>query len=328
VRTQALIGAVARRVPGGGAVFVRYGFLVVFAVCFAFFALYNPNFLSLGNLRNIAEGSAILMVATLGMTLIVALGGVDLSIGVALDFGSASAIVAMNQYGVAWPAAIAGAVFAGALVGFVNALLVVRLAVSPFLATLGALFIGGSIERILTNGGGPISFRRLPEAYYAIGVGEFLGIPIKALIALALVVVYYVVLERSLFGKRIHAIGMQPSAARFAGLRVNAYLAFGFIAASATAAVGGVIASASLRMFTPLSGNAYLMTAIGATFIGASIHPQGRPNVLGALAAVLFLGMIANGLDLMGLDFNLKGALSGIILVLALAAAVAQQRVK
>jgi ribose transport system permease protein len=70
------------------------------------------------------------------------------------------------------------------------------------------------------------------------------------------------------------------------------------------------------------------MTAIAATFIGASIHPRGRPNVLGTLTGVLFLGMIANGLDLMGLDFNLKGALSGIILVVALALAVAQKRLR
>ena len=88
------------------------------------------------------------------------------------------------------------------------------------------------------------------------------------------------------------------------------------------------MASANLRMFTPLAGNAYLMDAIAATFIGASIHPHGRPNVLGTLVGVLFLGMIANGLNLMGLDFNVKAALSGIILVAALALAVAQKRLR
>jgi ribose transport system permease protein len=318
--------AASSRVLDARSFLVRYGFLIVFAACFAFFAAYNPRFLSLGNLKNVAEGSAVLLVVSLAMTLVVALGGIDLSVGVALDFGSASAIVAMKQYGVLWYGAIAIAVLAGALVGLLNALLVVRLSVSPFLATLGVYFIGGSLERIFTNGGGPISFRRLPEAYYAVGVGEVLGVPVKALLALGLVLGYYIVLERSVLGKRIHAIGMQPSAARVAGLKVKAYVAIGFVVASATAAIGGVIASASLRMFTPLAGNAYLLTAIAATFIGASIHAQGRPNVLGALAGVLFLGMIANGLDLMGLDFNLKGALSGIILVVALAAVVAQKR--
>ena len=328
MKPEAAIAAAGRRAPDWRKFLVRYGFLIVIAACFVFFAAYNPNFLGLGNLKNIAEGSAILLVVSLGMTLVVAQGGIDLSVGVALDFGSAFAIVAMKQFGADWRVAIAGAVVAGALVGLFNALLVVRLAVSPFLATLGVYFIGGSLERIFTHGGGPISFRQLPEAYYAIGIGEFLGMPVKALVAAALAVVYYIVLERSVLGKRIHAIGVQPGAARVAGLKVDAYTAIGFVAASATCAVGGVIASASLRMFTPLAGNAYLMTAVAAAFIGASIHPRGRPNVLGTVTGVLFLGMIANGLDLMGLDFNLKGALSGIILVVALALAVAQKRLR
>ena len=322
------VAAAARRGPDWREALVRYGFLIVIGACFAFFAVYNPSFLSLGNLKNIAEGSAVLLVVSLGMTLVVAQGGIDLSVGVALDFGSAFAIVAMKQFGVDWYGAIAIAVLAGAMVGLLNAFLVVRLAVSPFLATLGVYFIGGSLERIFTHGGGPISFRQLPQAYYAIGVGEFLGVPLKVWIAAALVLAYYVVLERSILGKRIHAIGMQPSAARVAGLKVKPYMAIGFVVAAATCAVGGVIASASLRMFTPLAGNAYLMVAIAATFIGASIHPRGRPNVLGTLTGVLFLGMIANGLDLMGLDFNLKGALSGTILVVALALAVAQKRLR
>jgi ribose transport system permease protein len=328
MKPEASIVAAGRRAPDWRQVLVRYGFLIVIGGCFVFFAVWNPSFLGLGNLKNIAEGSAILLVVSLGMTLVVAQGGIDLSVGVALDFGSAFAIVAMKQFGADWRVAIAGAVVAGGGVGLLNALLVVRLAVSPFLATLGVYFIGGSLERIFTHGGGPISFRQLPEPYYAIGIGEFLGVPVKALIAAALAAIYYVVLERSIFGKRIHAIGVQPGAARVAGLKVDTYLAIGFVAAAATCAIAGVIASASLRMFTPLAGNAYLMSAVAAAFIGASIHPRGRPNVLGTVIGVLFLGMIVNGLDLMGLDFNLKGALSGIILVVALALAVAQKRLR
>jgi ribose transport system permease protein len=322
------IVAVGRPAAGWRDVFVRYGFLLIIAACFLFFALYNPSFLGVGNFKNIAEGSAVLLVVSLGMTLVVALGGIDLSVGVALDFGSAFAIVAMKEFDVAWYAAIAIGVLAGAGVGLLNALLVVRLAVSPFLATLGVYFIGGSVERIFTHGGGPISFRHLPEQYYAIGIGEVLGVPTKVVIAAGLVLVYYVLVERSIIGKRIHGIGLQPSAARVAGLKVKAYTALGLVVASATCAVAGIIASASLRMFTPLAGNAYLMNAIAATFIGASIHPHGRPNVLGTLVGVLFLGMIANGLNLMGLDFNVKAALSGIILVAALALAIAQKRLR
>lgn len=328
MKAAAMIPAARTFLPSVRDVFVRYTFLVVIAVCFVFFALYNRNFLSVSNLTNILEGSAVLLVVSLAMTLVVAQGGIDLSVGVALDFGSAFAIVALKEFGVAWYTAVLTGIFGGALVGLLNAFLVVRLSVGPFLATLGVYFICGSVERIFTHGGGPISFRGLPDEYYDIAVGSVFGIPMKIVIGLVVVAVYYILLERSLFGKRIHAIGLQRSAARVAGIKVPIYLALGFIAASATCAIGGVMASANLRMFTPLAGNSYLMDAIAATFIGASIHPHGRPNVLGTLVGVLFLGMIANGLNLMGLDFNVKAAFSGIILVAALALAVAQKRLR
>lgn len=311
-----------------GRALLRHSFLLVMLACFAFFAAYNTTFLSSGNITNILEGSAVLLVVSLGMTLVVAQGGIDLSVGVALDFGSAFAIVAMKDYGAPWYVAILCALAGGALVGLVNAFMVVRLSVSPFLATLGMFFIGGSVQRIFTNGGGPISYRRLPQEYYDIAVGSMFGVPMKIVIGVAVLIVFYLLLERSLFGKRFHAIGMQPSAARIAGISVRTYVALGFVIGSMTCAIGGIMASANLRMFTPLAGNAYLMQAIAAVFIGASMHPRGRPNALGTAVGVVFLSMIANGLNLMGLDFNVKDALSGIILVVALVFAIAQRRLR
>ena len=304
----------------------RYGFFIIIAGFFAFFSLTAGSFLNGSNLINIVEGSAILLILALGMTLVVALGGIDLSIGIAFDFGAAFAIVALKEYDVAWYIAVLVGIGGGALIGLLNAFLVVKLSVSPFMATLGTFFIGSSVQRIFTNGGGPISHRRVPDEYRNLAIGDVYGIPSEVVIAAVVLLIYFIFLERSIFGKRIHAIGMQKSAALVAGIRVNKYLFVGFVLAAATCAIGGIIGSANLRMFTPLAGYSYLLDAIAAVFIGASVHPQGRPNVVGTLIGVLFLGMIANGLNLMGLDFNTKDALSGIILVAALALAIAQKR--
>ncbi len=309
-------------------IFVRYGFLIIIAACFAFFSLYTGSFLNPGNLLNIVEGSSILLILALGMTVVVALGGIDLSIGIAFDMGAAFAIVAMKEYEIVWYLAVLIGVGGGVLVGLLNAFLVVKLKVSPFLATLGTFFIGSSIQRIFTNGGGPISHRRAPMEYRNLAIGDIYGIPSEVIIAAVLLILYFVFLERSIFGKRIHAIGLQKSAALVAGIRVNKYVAIGFVLAAATCAIGGIIGSANLRMFTPLAGFSYLLDAIAAVFIGASIHPRGRPNIPGTLIGVLFLGMIANGLNLMGLDFNTKDAVSGLILVGALAVAVSQKRLR
>lgn len=305
----------------------QYGFLAVLAGFIALFALRADAFLNGSNLVNILEGNAVLLIAALAMTLVVAAGGIDLSVGIAIDFGGWIAIVAMMEYDLTWASAILVGFLAGAVVGLLNAFLVVRLGVSAFLATLGTFFIGGSIQRIYTNGGGQVSFREMPDAYRSLATGEILGVPTEIVIALFVLVVYYIALERSTHGKRIHAVGLQRTAGSIAGVRVNRYLAFVFIFASATAAISGLILTAGLRQFTPLSGFTYLLDAIAAVFIGASMHPRQRPNVPGTLVGVLFLGIVSNGLNLMGLDFNFRDALEGLILVGALALAVAQRRI-
>lgn len=304
----------------------QFGFLLIIAAVFCFFSIYATNFLSGTNLLNIIEGSSILLILALGMTYIVALGGIDLSVGIAFDFGAAFAIVALKHYELAWYLAVIVGIFGGLLVGLLNALLVVKLNVSPFMATLGTFFIGSSVQRIFTNGGGPISHRRAPQEYRDLAVGKIAGIPSEIVIATIVLLIYYLFLERSIFGKRIHAIGMQREAALVAGINVKRYLFIGFIVAGATCAIGGIIGSANLRMFSPLAGYSYLLDAIAAVFIGASLNRYGRPSVVGTLIGVLFLGMIANGLNLMGLNFNTKDALEGTILVVVLALAVYQQK--
>ncbi|MBU2532070.1 MAG: ABC transporter permease [Alphaproteobacteria bacterium] len=306
--------------------FLRYGFLIVFAGFFALFTVVNPIFVTPGNILNIVEGSAVLLILALGMTLVVSMGGIDLSVGIALDFGAAFAVVAMKNYGIDWSTAVLIGIAGGTLVGGLNAILVVGLNVSPFLATLGTFFIGSSVQRIFTNGGGPISYRKMPEEFRNLALGDVFGIPSEVIIALVLLAIYFVVLQRSIFGRRAHAIGMQTSAALVAGIKVKLYVALGFVLASGTCAIGGIIAAANMRMFTPLAGFSYLMDAIAAVFIGAAINARGRPNVMGTVVGVLFLAMVTNGLNLMGLDFNTKDALSGLILVGALALAVSQQK--
>lgn len=299
----------------------RYGLVLILLFFVAFFWLATPAFRSPSNLLTVLENSAVLLVVALAMTLIVASGGIDLSIGVAVDFGAAFAMVALKSYGAPWPVALLAALAGGALVGAFNAVLVALLGIRPFLATLGTFFIGTSIERIYTDGGGPIAFRRMEQGFRDLATGNWGGIPAEIVIAGAVLIAYFLFLERSIHGERIHAIGLQPRAARVAGIRIGRYVGVVLILAGATAAVGGVILAAGLRQFTPLAGQSYLLDAIAAVFIGASFHPRRRPNIPGTLVGVLFLGVVANGLKHLGLNFNLKDALAGLILVGALALA-------
>ncbi|WP_225085203.1 ABC transporter permease [Pectobacterium colocasium] len=308
--------------------FIRYGFLVILLAFLVFFSLQNPIFLTLGNWGNLLQGSAVLLIVALAMTLVVTAGGIDLSVGVALDFGAAFALVALKVYGLPWQAAVLAALAGGALVGLVNAVLIIHCRIKPFLATLGTWFIGSSIERIYTEGGGPIAYRRMASQYHELAVGDLWGIPVPILIVAVLWLAYYLFFERTIAGKRIHAMGLNAPAALIAGVNVRRTMFWLLIVTSVTCAIGGVVLSANLRQFTPLAGQAYLMDAIAAVFIGTAFHAQGRPNVAGTLIGVLFLGMIANGLNLMGLNFIVKDTLSGVILVLALALSFLQGRLR
>nr|WP_240346807.1 ABC transporter permease [Pectobacterium brasiliense] len=323
--------AVQPVLPGGRlglSFFIRYGFLVILLAFLVFFSLQNPIFLTLGNWGNLLQGSAVLLIVALAMTLVVTAGGIDLSVGVALDFGAAFALVALKVYGLPWQAAVLAALAGGALIGLLNAVLIIHCRIKPFLATLGTWFIGSSIERIYTEGGGPIAYRRMAPQYHDLAVGDLWGVPVPIVIVAVLWLAYYLFFERTIAGKRIHAMGLNAPAALIAGVNVRRTMFWLLIVTSVTCAIGGVVLSANLRQFTPLAGQAYLMDAIAAVFIGTAFHAQGRPNVAGTLIGVLFLGMIANGLNLMGLNFIVKDALSGVILVLALALSFLQGRLR
>ncbi len=149
---------------------------------------------------------------------------------------------------------------------------------------------------------------------------------------LALWLAAWLVTERTLWGKYVRAIGQNSEAARIAGIRDRLTMLGVLVAASALCAVGGavggVILSANLRQFTPLAGQSYLMDAIAAVFIGTAFTRLGRVSILGTLGGVLFLAIIDNGLNLMGLNYLVKDALVGVILVVALALSFWQARLR
>ena len=242
--------------------------------------------------------------------------------------GAAFALVALKTWHLPWQAAVGCALLGGVLIGLLNAFLILICRIRPFLATLGTWFIASSAERIYTDGGGAIAYRRMAPEYHDLAVGNLGGIPAPVVIVLALWLVAWLVTERTLWGKYVRAIGQNSEAARIAGIRDRLTMLGVLVAASALCAIGGVILSANLRQFTPLAGQSYLMDAIAAVFIGTAFNRLGRVSILGTLGGVLFLAIIDNGLNLMGLNYLVKDALVGVILVVALALSFWQARLR
>ena len=289
-----------------------------------FFALSAPGFLSVGNLSSLVLNNFVLLaVVAIGMTWAVAAGGIDLSVGTALDFASLGFVVSLNA-GLGLGLAILVALAAGAGAGLFNALLIAGLRITPFLATLGTLFIGTSVQQLLSDGGQPIYIAK--DVLPGISSLLLLGIPLPLYLVAALAGGYGVVLARGRLGREIQAVGAQPQLAYYSGLSPRRILARVFVGSALACAVAGILLSSTVNAYVPMSGNAFLINAIGAVFMGTTLSRQGRPNVLGSLLGVLFINVIANGLLLIGWNFYWQQVATGSLIFLVLAASFYRRR--
>lgn len=282
-----------------------------------FFAINAPGFLSWGNLSSLVLNNFVLLaIVAIGMTWAVAAGGIDLSVGTALDFASLGFVVTLNC-GHGLGAAIAVALLAGGIAGAFNAMLIAGLRISPFLATLGTLFIGTSVQQLLSDGGQPIYIA--PGVLPGISGVLILGVPLPLLVVGLLAGLYGLVLARGRLGREILALGTQPQLAYYSGLPTRRIAVQVFFASALACAVAGILLSSTVNAYVPMSGNAYLINAIGAVFIGTTLSRQGRPNIPGTLLGVLFINVIANGLLLIGWNFYWQQVATGALIFLVLA---------
>lgn len=286
-------------------------------IILVFFALEAPGFLSWGNLSSLILNNFVLLaIVAVGMTWAVAAGGMDLSVGTAVDFASLGFVVALNGgYGLG--AAVVVALLAGGSAGAFNALLIAGLRISPFLATLGTLFIGTSVQQLLSDGGQPIYIAQgvLPGITGVV----ILGLPLPVWLVALLAGVYGLVLARGRLGREILAVGTQPQLAYYSGLSVRRIAVQVFVGSALACAVAGILLSSTVNAYVPMSGNAYLISAIGAVFMGTTLSRQGRPNIVGTLLGVLFINVIANGLLLIGWNFYWQQVATGALIFLVLA---------
>jgi ribose transport system permease protein len=291
---------------------------LVFTLIVVVFALQAPGFLSAGNLQSLVLNNFVLLaIVAIGMTYAVAAGGIDLSVGTALDFASFSFVVLLNG-GHGWAVAATGALAAALLVGLVNAGLIAGLRISPFLATLGTLFIGTSAQQLLSDGGQPI--------YISQGLKPELTGLTPLLVVVGLALFYGLALARGRLGRELLAQGTQPLLAYYSGLSVRRIVTIVALATALACGVAGVLLSATVSAYVPLSGNAFLLNAIGAVFIGTTLSRQGRANVPGTLLGVLFINVIANGLLLIGWNFYWQQVATGVLIFIVLSFSFASRR--
>ncbi len=286
--------------------------LLMLVVLLGVLSVFAPNFFSVYNITSILKGASLNAIVAIGFTVIFILGQLDLSIGAVVMFSGMLAIGLQPQLG--WFGSIALAVLAGASIGFVNGLLVVKARINSFIVTLGTMTVVTGLMHHYSKGGS--------KAINDFRFGDWLETPLIpffppiVIITLVMVLVFALFLNRTPLGRAFFIIGGNAETAWLAGLKRDRYLIAGFIICSTTAAIGGVLFAAGLSSMTSAAilGNRTLMTVLSAVIIGGAIMSGGKGSVLKSYFAVLMLTTLFNGIGCFGLGFEVQIFTNGIIL--------------
>jgi ribose transport system permease protein len=302
--------------------FIRYSTIIALLILIIGLSITTSKFLNPGNLLNILTQSAILTLVSVGLCLVIAAGGIDLSVAVAFDMGGMVSVILLS-YGWGWLTAIFMGLVAGAIIGVFNSFLVLKVKITIFLATLGTLFIGQSIERIITEGGKPVYLPNMDEVFSFLGNGSLFvvnkwgsQIDFKWSVIIAILVAFSIhfLLKKTVFGRYLYAIGLQSEAAELSGVPVKKYTSYAFVICSVICAFAGIVGASALKSYVPLSGNYYLMDGIGAVFIGSTLNEKGLVDIPGTLVGVIFYGVVSNGLSLVGINFYWQSVVHGLLM--------------
>ena len=296
----------------------NYVVYIFFAVVLLFFSatIGDKGFLSVMNLFNIARTTAMVTVIAVAMTFVISAGELDLSVGSTAALAALTCALVL-QAGFGWPLAVLAALASGLAVGCLNGFFVTMIGIPSFLVTLGMMqFIRGLDMRVTyTN---PIAISN--ETFNGLfGAGNLFGVPSLLIWAVAIVLLGFVVLKYTGFGREVLATGGNRMAAEYSGVNTRRVKFVIFLVSGAAAALAGMLYSGMMQTARFNFGEGAELMAIAAVILGGTSLFGGRGTVLGTFAGSLLIGTINNGLIIMGLDVSEQMMVAGGIIILAVA---------
>lgn len=314
-----------------GAVILRLRAVVALVVLSGVFAVLSPEFLTAGNMTILVKHVAINAILAIGMTFVILSGGIDLSVGSIAGLAGmvagallAQGIVLAPWGTVVYPHAslvVLVALLSGTVLGAINGILVARLRVAPFIATLGVLYVARGAALLLSGGATYPNLAGSPDlgntGFTWLGAGFLLGLPVPIWIMGAVAVVAMVVAARTPFGRQVYAIGGNERAARLAGVDVGRVKIRVYAISGLCAALVGVLIAAQLGAAHPATGETFELNAIAAVVLGGTSLMGGRGSVVGTLIGAFVIGVLADGLVLLGVSEFWQMVVKGLVIVLA-----------
>lgn len=273
----------------------------------------SDRFFTVNNLLNVARQISINAIISVGMTLVILTGGIDLSVGsiVALTGSVTAGLLAGGQAIV--PAILIGMVVGG-LLGLFNGVLITRAEIPPFIATLGTMTAARGLTLVYTDGR-PIT--GMEEAFRFLGGGYIAGIPVPVVIMVVIFAMVYVMLKKTRLGRYIYAIGGNEEAARLSGINTKKILLSVYVLGGLLAGVSGIIMASRLNSAQPTAGVSFELDAIAAVVLGGTSLSGGVGTIGGTLIGALIIGVLDNGLNLLNVSSFYQQIAKGLVILLA-----------
>ena len=302
--------------------FIMLLVIVAFAIIMA---LSSPIFLTWLNIEAILMALTVEATIAIGMVVLLISGGLDLSVGSTLAFAGVVAGLVLTSLGLGAIPAIFIGLLAALGVGLVNGVLVSKLKINPFITTLGTMITVRGLVLILANGRAILN---LPDSFKEIGQGRMMGIQYPIFVLLVLVIGGDLLLRYSRFFRQSYYIGGNEDAARLSGINVDLIKILYYSLAALLAGAAGLMLTARFGSASLTVGNGVELRVITACIIGGASLSGGEGSVLGAFLGALFMGMLANALNLLGVDVYYQSFFTGLILILAVVFSVLNDRRK
>lgn len=292
----------------------RFGLVFSFLLLIVALSLLSERFLTSANLINILRQATINGIISVGMTLVILTGGIDLSVGSVLALSVTIGASLMKQ-GQPVGVAVLAALAIGTLLGMVNGLMISRARIPPFIATLGMLTVARGLTLMYTQGQ-PIT--GLPPSFRWIGTGVVGGIPVPIILTLLVFAAGWVFLSRTKYGAQIYLMGDNPTAARLAGVPTARMTVLVYAISGFCAALAGLVLVARLDSAQPIIGQGYEFNAIAAVVVGGTSFAGGEGGLGGTLLGTLLIETLNNGLNLLNVSPLWEQVVKGVVIALAL----------
>jgi simple sugar transport system permease protein len=304
--------------------FYRYGTIITIILMIIVFGMAANNFLQLDNILNILRSISIVTIIAIGMTISLAVGGFDLSVGSVASLANAIALSMFVWFCQGTPVAIGVALAAAIVVGIINSILIVKAKIPDMLLTLATMFVFQGVALTYTRGATISQNMVMPNGDFAKGqitplFGELGKIPWIIIIMLVVVVLVHFFLNNTKHGRYMYVVGGNMEAARLSGINVNKYRTYAYLLSAIFAAIGGIVLAARVQTAEINAGAPYLMDAVAAAYIGFSVGGSGKANAIGTFFGAVLIGILQNGLIMLSVPYYAMDIVKGLVLAFALA---------